>query len=174
MWNPAQIRPTARSMRRRVMASRRLVHRGLLRRHKHTVAQHDLRRLRHRVRGGNLRVGVVGAVQLRLALGAETELGAWSRNTRLSASGVFMLTMKSGVLASLASSVTATLITEAVASITIPGTGVGCPSAVPTACRHRPSRRRPERVPCRPAPACSGRECWPESCGFSRPACRRA
>ena len=86
-----------------------------------SVTQHDLRGLRHGGRGRNLGVGVVGSDQLGCGRNLNSKPTA---GISLSARGFFRLTMKSAILASLASWVTATLITEAVASITIPGTGV--------------------------------------------------
>ncbi len=77
------------------------------------------------IRGRNLRIGVVGAVQL--GRGLRLEFKPRLHGISLSFNGSFRLTMKSAILASLASWVTATLICEAVAAITIPGTGVCFP-----------------------------------------------
>jgi hypothetical protein len=92
--------------------------------------------------GWNLGESVIGSHQLPPRVGS-----LYSNPTAgisLSGSGFFMLTTKSAILLSFASCDTATLMTEAVASITVPGAGVALIlQHAPRACQCPPLLRWP-------------------------------
>ena len=114
------------------MSGRGLMRAGslLLHRHNGSVAEHDLRRRGIAVPSilaRNHGVAVIGCHRALPGLWrkeAEIQIGDCA-GLSLSASGSFRFTMKSGTLACLASSVTAILMTDAVASIDGSGNGRG-------------------------------------------------